>query len=114
MFGARDKFIINLFAKLQKKLPVMLLAGADARFQPVWVEDVASAVVHCLEQGEALSHNPRVIEACGPDVFTLKELVQLSAQLSGVREGEAARSLRCRAGSGACRPGCWSGFLVGR
>ena len=86
VFGARDKFI-NLFAKLQKTLPVMLLAGANARFQPVWVEDVASAVAHCLAQGEALSHSPRVIEACGPDVFTLKELVQLSAQLSGVREG---------------------------
>lgn len=86
MFGAQDKFI-NLFARLQKKLPVMLLAGAGARFQPVWVEDVASAVAHCLAQGPMLAHSPRVIEACGPDVFTLKELVQLSAQLSGVREG---------------------------
>lgn len=86
IFGAEDKFI-NLFARLQKKLPVMLLAGADARFQPVWVEDVATAVVHSLEQGCALSHSPCMFEACGPDVFTLKALVQLSAQLSGVREG---------------------------
>jgi uncharacterized protein YbjT (DUF2867 family) len=86
MFGAQDKFI-NLFARLQQKLPVMLLAGAGARFQPVWVEDVANAVAHCLAQGPMLAHSPRVIEACGPDVFTLKELVQLSAQLSGVREG---------------------------
>jgi uncharacterized protein YbjT (DUF2867 family) len=86
MFGAEDKFI-NLFARLQQTLPVMLLAGAEARFQPVWVEDVATAVVHCLAQDPGLAHSPRVIEACGPDVFTLKELVQLSAQLSGVREG---------------------------
>ena len=86
IFGAEDKFI-NLFARLQLKLPVMLLAGAQARFQPVWVEDVARAVVHCLAQGPMLANSPRVIEACGPDVFTLKRLVQLAAQLSGVREG---------------------------
>ena len=87
MFGADDKFI-NLFARLQKTFPVMPLAGANARFQPVWVEDVASAVVRSLAQnGTAIAEAPQVIEACGPGVFTLKELVQLSARLSGVREG---------------------------
>jgi uncharacterized protein YbjT (DUF2867 family) len=84
IFGAEDKFL-NLFASLQKVFPVMPLAGAQARFQPVWVEDVADAVVKSLEapQGQP----PRVLELVGPGVFTLKELVQLSAQLSGVREG---------------------------
>lgn len=88
MFGAEDKFL-NLFAKLQKHLPIMPLAGAHARFQPVWVEDVASAVVRSLERGGIESpHNaPHVLELCGPDVFTLQELVQLAARLSGVREG---------------------------
>lgn len=84
IFGADDKFL-NLFAKLQKVFPVMPLAGADTRFQPVWVQDVAAAVVRSLQGG--LSPSPRVIELCGPDVFTLKELVQLSAQLAGVRMG---------------------------
>ena len=89
IFGARDKFL-NLFAKLQSVFPVMPLAGANARFQPVWVDDVATAVVRSLEQGVARSPDGnavRILEACGPDVFTLKELVQLSAQLSGVRQG---------------------------
>jgi len=85
IFGAGDKFL-NLFAALQKVFPVMPLAGAQARFQPVWVEDVAAAVVKCLAPG-APRRSPRVLELVGPDVFTLKELVQLSAQLSGVREG---------------------------
>ena len=85
IFGAEDKFI-NLFAKLQKLMPVMLLAGAAARFQPVWVQDVAVAVVRCLA-GASAHPSPRIIEAAGPDVFTLKELVQLSAQLSGVAGG---------------------------
>ena len=84
IFGAGDKFL-NLFAALQKVFPVMPLAGAQARFQPVWVEDVAAAVVRCLESSPGKS--PRVLELVGPDVFTLKELVQLSAQLSGVRQG---------------------------
>lgn len=85
IFGAEDKFI-NVFAKLQRIFPVMPLAGAEARFQPVWVEDVATAVVHCLE-GASPAASPRIIEAVGPEVFTLKQLVQMSAQLAGIGGG---------------------------
>jgi uncharacterized protein YbjT (DUF2867 family) len=89
IFGAEDKFL-NTFARLQSVFPVMPLAGASARFQPVWVEDVANAVVRSLEVGAERSpagHAVRILEACGPEVFTLKELVQLSAQLSGINHG---------------------------
>lgn len=85
IFGAGDKFL-NLFAKLQRVFLVMPLAGASARFQPVWVEDVASAVVRSL-QGRSVATSPRIIEACGPEVFTLKQLVQLAAHLSGLAGG---------------------------
>ncbi len=84
IFGAQDKFL-NLFAKLQKIFPVMPLAGARAQFQPVWVDDVATAVVRIVNH--AVPANPQIVEACGPQVFTLAELVQLSARLSGVRGG---------------------------
>ena len=84
IFGAQDKFL-NLFAKLQKIFPVMPLAGARSKFQPVWVDDVAHAVVQIVEH--KVPANPQIIEACGPQVFTLAELVQLSARLSGVRGG---------------------------
>lgn len=88
IFGIEDKFL-NVFAQLQKVAPVMPLAGAATRFQPVWVEDVASAVVRSLERPDTVlaSKTPLVLELCGPDVFTLRELVQLSARLSGVRGG---------------------------
>jgi NADH dehydrogenase len=88
IFGAEDKFL-NVFAKLQKVLPVMPLAGAETRFQPVWVEDVANAVVRCLARVRTAPavNAPLVLELCGPDVFTLRELVQLSAQLSGISGG---------------------------
>ncbi len=85
IFGANDKFI-NVFANLQKIFPVMPLAGASARFQPVWVEDVATAVVRCLA-GASPAASPRIIEAVGPEVFTLKQLVQLSAKLAGIGGG---------------------------
>jgi NADH dehydrogenase len=84
IFGADDKFL-NLFAKLQKVFPVMPLAGAASKFQPVWVEDVAQAVVNSLSQH--FSPKNQIIEACGPDVFTLKELVQISAIAAGINRG---------------------------
>ena len=83
IFGAGDKFL-NLFASLQKVVPFVPLAGADARFQPVWVEDVATAVVKSLERSAPGVHT---LEACGPEVFTLKALVELSARLSGANKG---------------------------
>jgi NADH dehydrogenase len=78
IFGAGDQFM-NLFARLQSLLPVIPLAGAGTRFQPVWVEDVAQAIVELLLH----PHAPQVIEAVGPDVFTLKQLVQLAGRASG-------------------------------
>ena len=79
IFGAEDKFL-NTFASLQKMFPFIPLAGSAARFQPVWVEDVASAIVKCLEDKTTIG---LTFEACGPEVFTLKQLVQLAGQYSG-------------------------------
>lgn len=79
IFGKDDQFI-NLFAKLQKIFPVMPLAGADTRFQPVWVQDVAQALVHCVNTP---STEGQVFDVCGPDVLTLAELVQLAGRWSG-------------------------------
>ena len=83
IFGAQDKFL-NLFARLQKIFPVIPLAGAQARFQPVWVEDVAQAIVHCLDTPRTAGHT---YELCGPEVFTLKTLVVLAGAYSGIRRG---------------------------
>jgi NADH dehydrogenase len=88
IFGAGDKFL-NVFATLQKRLPLLPLAGAATRFQPVWVEDVADAVRRCLERASASAEvgPPLLLELCGPEVFTLRQLVQLAARLAGVRGG---------------------------
>ena len=79
IFGAEDRFL-NLFAKLQAIAPVMPLAGGKARFQPVWVEDVAEAIVRCLDSPTTVG---QTIECAGPDVYTLAELVRLAGRWSG-------------------------------
>lgn len=80
IFGAGDRFL-NLFARLQSVFPVMPLAGASARFQPVWVQDVAAAVVACLQDtGLPMSTVGQTFECAGPDVLTLAELVRLAGR----------------------------------
>lgn len=79
IFGARDRFL-NLFAQLQALAPFVPLGGAHARFQPVWVEDVAAAVVRCLDQPATIG---QVFECAGPQQFTLADLVRLAGRLSG-------------------------------
>ena len=82
--AAEDKFL-NTFADLQQLLPVIPLAGADARFQPVWVDDVASALLRCLEDTSTIG---QTFEACGPEVFTLKQLVKLAGRYAGINGGK--------------------------
>ena len=83
IFGPGDHFL-NLFAGLQRVLPVMPLAGANARLQPVAVGDVAEALARCLR---APATACQIYEACGPQVYTLRELVRLSGQYAGIRQG---------------------------
>ena len=79
IFGEHDRFI-NLFASLQAVFPLMPLAGADARFQPVWVDDVARAIVACLERPETMG---QTYECVGPAQFSLADLVRLAGRWSG-------------------------------
>ena len=79
VFGAEDAFL-NLFAKLQRFMPVLALGGVDAKFQPVYVQDVARAFVLALEDHSTIA---KVFELVGPHVYTLRELVKLAGRYSG-------------------------------
>ena len=79
VFGPEDQFL-NMFAKLQRLFPVMPIARPDARFQPVYVGDVAQAVVHSLDDAATVG---KTYELAGPEVFTLEELVRLAGRWSG-------------------------------
>src|SRR5471032_2363751 len=81
LFGRNDRFL-NMFAQLLKLLPVMFLARPRARFQPVYVEDVAAALVTSLDD---LATYGKTYDLCGPTVYTLRELVALVGNLTGQR-----------------------------
>lgn len=79
VFGEHDRFL-NMFATLIKFSPVIPLGSPDARFQPVWVEDVARAVVQSLAMGETFGHTYALV---GPRVYTLRELLELVMRVTG-------------------------------
>jgi uncharacterized protein YbjT (DUF2867 family) len=81
IFGPGDSFL-SLFADLLKLAPVVPLAGAGARFQPVFVGDVARAFGDALERPETFGQR---YDLCGPGVYTLAELVRLTAATLGLR-----------------------------
>ncbi len=79
VFGSGDNFL-NLFASLLAVLPVVFLASPNARFQPVFVEDVAAAFVRCLDDPAA---GGKAYDLCGPTVYSLRELVTLVGAVTG-------------------------------
>ena len=79
IFGPDDSFF-NRFATLLKLSPVIPLACPDARFAPVYIGDVVSAFALALEDASTYGKS---YELCGPRVYTLKELVEYTAQLIG-------------------------------
>ncbi|WP_066703591.1 complex I NDUFA9 subunit family protein [Celeribacter ethanolicus] len=70
IFGTEDQFF-NRFGKMAEKNPVLTLVGANTKFQPVYVDDVAQAAVKgVLGQAE-----PGIYELGGPDVCSFRELM---------------------------------------
>ncbi len=79
IFGLGDSFL-SMFASVLKKLPFFPLGFGQARFQPVWVADVADAFVDSL--GNEASFG-QAYDLTGPKVYTLRELVDYTAELCG-------------------------------
>jgi uncharacterized protein YbjT (DUF2867 family) len=79
IFGPDDAFL-NTFAKLIRLFPVLPLGAGEARFQPVYVGDVARAFVDCL--GDSTTFG-KTYDLCGPKVYTLREMVEYTARLVG-------------------------------
>jgi uncharacterized protein YbjT (DUF2867 family) len=107
IFGRGDSFL-TLFARMAAIAPFFPLAGADARFQPVWVEDVAATVADSLLRADSIG---AAYDLCGPTQYSLRELVSYAAAVAG---HPRASSSACRKPSPGCRPGPWSSSPTAR
>ncbi len=72
VFGPEDLFL-NRFAWFAKLAPAIGVPCPNARFQPVFVGDVARALHFALDEPAAIG---KAYELCGPRVYTMKALVE--------------------------------------
>jgi NADH dehydrogenase len=79
VFGPEDRFL-NQFATLSRFMPALAVPCPQARFQPVYVGDVARAVAHAIDDPDTFG---KAYELCGPRQYSLKELVELVCRITG-------------------------------
>lgn len=72
IFGPEDHFF-NRFAALASLIPLVPLVGSSSTFQPIYVDDVAKAILQALKNPE---HQGKCFELGGPDVATFKQLIE--------------------------------------
>ena len=81
VFGPEDRFL-NQFAMLARFLPVLALPMPHAKFKPVYVGDVASAMLSSVKDPDTWG---KAYELCGPRVYELQELVKYVCAVTGRR-----------------------------
>jgi uncharacterized protein YbjT (DUF2867 family) len=79
VFGPEDRFL-NQFATLSRFMPALAVPCPQARFQPVYVGDVARAVARAIDDPDTFG---KAYELCGPRQYSLKELVELVCRITG-------------------------------
>ena len=79
VFGNGDSFL-SVFAELLRVFPVVFLGCPNARFQPVFVEDVAAAFVRSLTDPDSVGQS---YDLCGPKVYRLRELIEIAGAVTG-------------------------------
>ena len=83
IWGPEDEFA-NTFARLVPLTPIIfpIVGGADARFQPVWVGDVATCVLKALDDPTTIHQE---LELGGPEILTLEEIERRTLGAIGTR-----------------------------
>lgn len=83
IWGPEDEFA-NSFAKLLTVTPLVfpIVGDENARFQPVWIQDVVSCVLQALTDPATIG---RAYELGGPEVLTLEEIERRTLQAVGAR-----------------------------
>ncbi len=81
IFGADDSFT-RMFANLVRSFPVLPLVKPNARFAPVFVGDVAAAILAALDTAAS---SGKTYQLCGPEIFSLREIVATIAATVGCK-----------------------------
>ena len=81
VFGRGDSFT-SLFAKLIDLFPALMIPCPEAKFQPIWVEDLARIICLSLDNRDLFD---KTCHAGGSDVLSLISIVRLIAQIKGRR-----------------------------
>jgi uncharacterized protein YbjT (DUF2867 family) len=81
VFGPNDDFT-NRFANLLKIAPLFPLARPNARFAPVYVEDVVEAFVLALRDPSTAQ---QTFELCGPQIYSLREITEFISKVLGLQ-----------------------------
>jgi uncharacterized protein YbjT (DUF2867 family) len=79
IFGERDQ-LTRMFDRLIGLFPFFPLAGADVRFQPVFVEDVAKAIAIAVDEPQTFG---QIYELGGPEILTLRDIVAAVMRVTG-------------------------------
>ncbi len=80
IFGAEDNFF-NQFGQMASISPILpLIGGGKTKFQPVYVVNVADAIVQAVARDDMAG---KIYELAGPDTYTFKELMQLVLDVTG-------------------------------
>jgi len=114
VFGREDQFV-NRFAGMISAFPVVPVLRAAVRFQPVYVADVAAAVVAALADPQA--SGGRVYELGGPDILSMGELVRWIASATGrsptiIEVPDAIGAMMARMGFIPGAPITWDQWLM--
>lgn len=80
VFGEEDGFV-PMFADLVSMMPMLPVFGPESKLQPVWVDDVATAIANALE--DPTTHGGKTYEAAGPDALTMMQINRMIAEAQG-------------------------------
>lgn len=78
IFGPEDQFL-NRFAKLAQRSLFLPLIHGHTKFQPVFVQDVALAIIQCLADGRAQG---KAYELGGPNIYEFRQLIRYVLHLT--------------------------------
>jgi len=82
IYGPGDQFV-NMYLDMARFSPVLpVIGGHKTKFQPVAVQDVATCFVKALTEPRAIG---RTFDLCGPDTFTLEEILRTALAVTGRR-----------------------------